>query len=59
MKVCAECIAKSFPHARVDFYAVEGKVVFGEITFFTASGYFLFEPDSFDYELGERFQLKS
>jgi hypothetical protein len=59
MKVYAERIAKSFPHARVDFYAVDGKVVFGEITFFTASGYFRFQPDSFDFKLGEKFQLKS
>jgi hypothetical protein len=59
MKEYAARIASAFPHARIDFYSVAGKVVFGEITFFTASGYFRFEPDSFDYELGGRFHLKS
>jgi hypothetical protein len=59
MKVYAERIASAFPHARIDFYSVAGKVIFGEITFFTASGYFQFNPDAFDFELGGRFQLKS
>lgn len=59
MKKCAECISKEFPHARIDFYLVAGKVIFGEITFFSASGYFNFEPDSFDCSLGDKFYLKS
>jgi hypothetical protein len=50
-------LSADFPHARVDFYDIDGKIVFGEITFFNASGYMKFEPDEFDYELGDKFEL--
>lgn len=53
----AETIAKDFPFVRVDFYWVNGKVYFGEITFYPWSGCVQFKPDSFDYRLGELFQL--
>lgn len=53
----AEILSKDFPHVRVDFYNINGKIFFGELTFFTASGYISFEPDEFDFELGERFKL--
>lgn len=53
----AELLSKQFPHVRVDFYNINGKIVFGELTFFMASGYLFFEPDSFDYEMGEQFKL--
>jgi len=53
----AEQIATGFPHVRADFYNVLGKVYFGEMTFFSASGYFMFTPDEFDYELGKKFVL--
>ncbi|MBQ7920251.1 MAG: carbonic anhydrase [Lachnospiraceae bacterium] len=52
----AELLSAKFPHARVDMYDLEGKIVFGEITFFNASGYCSFEPDEFDYNLGEAFK---
>jgi hypothetical protein len=50
----AERLAKGFPHVRVDFYNICGRIVFGEMTFFNASGYVEFEPDEFDYVLGEQ-----
>lgn len=53
----AERISEGFPHVRVDFYNIAGKIVFGEMTFFNASGYVEFEPDEFDYQLGEKFIL--
>ena len=53
----AEIISKQLPHVRVDFYNVNGKIVFGELTFFMASGYFEFVPDSFDFEMGKWFHL--
>lgn len=53
----ASSLSKDFPHARVDFYNIDGKIYFGEITFFTGSGYFKFKPDEFDYTLGEQFIL--
>lgn len=49
----AEKLSEGFPHVRVDLYNINGKVVFGELTFFNASGYTLFDPDEFDFELGK------
>ncbi len=53
----ARILSKDFPHVRVDFYNIDGDVVFGELTFFNASGYVQFEPDEFDVVLGEQFIL--
>lgn len=53
----AEILSEGFPHVRVDFYNLDGTIIFGEMTFFNASGYVLFEPDEFDYELGREFLL--
>ena len=38
---------------RVDFYNVDGKIYFGEITFFPASGIGEFTPSEFDKTIGE------
>ena len=53
----AEAISAPFPHVRVDLYNVDGLIRFGELTFFNASGYMLYEPDCFDREIGDRFSL--
>lgn len=53
----AENLSKDFPHVRVDFYDVNGQVIFGELTFYNASGYMKFIPDDFDKELGKEFIL--
>lgn len=57
MYEAAKKLSEGFPHVRVDFYNIEGKIIFGEMTFFNASGYVQFEPDSFDYKLGKYFKL--
>ncbi|WP_199456977.1 MULTISPECIES: ATP-grasp fold amidoligase family protein [unclassified Marinobacter] len=54
----AEILAAEFPHVRVDLYNIDGDIFFGEMTFYNASGYTLFDPDSFDFQLGQRFELK-
>ena len=53
----AEVLSKGFPTVRVDLYSVGGKVYFGELTFFHCSGYVRYDPDEFDFELGEKFVL--
>lgn len=53
----AEILSKEFPHVRVDLYHVDGRIVFGELTFFNASGYMSFIPDEFDFEMGKSFVL--
>lgn len=51
-------LSEDFPFARIDLYSVAGKVYFGEITFYPWSGYMEFEPDEFDFVLGEKFNLR-
>lgn len=53
----AETLSKPFPHVRVDLYNIDGKIVFGELTFFTNDGFIPFEPDSADYEMGRQLVL--
>ena len=53
----AELLGKSFPAVRVDFYNINDQIIFGELTFFTASGYLEFSPDEFDFTLGKQFVL--
>ena len=53
----AEMLAKDFPHVRIDMYNVNGKIIFGEFTFYDGSGYQVYSPDSFDFTLGDQFLL--
>lgn len=53
----AGILSKDFPHVRVDFYDVDGSVVFGELTYYNASGFTVFSPDEFDYIMGKHFVL--
>jgi hypothetical protein len=53
----AETLSKPFPFSRIDLYDVNGKIIFGEITFFPSSGFKGFEPKGFDLELGGKLIL--
>ena len=53
MIAVAEKLSEGFPFARIDLYNIQGKIFFGEITFYPWSGYVKYTPDSFDYELGK------
>jgi len=53
-----EKLSKGFPFVRVDLYNVQNKIIFGEMTFYPWSGYVQFNPDTFDFELGECFNIK-
>ncbi|MGG4197536.1 ATP-grasp fold amidoligase family protein [Peribacillus frigoritolerans] len=53
----ANILASDFPFVRVDLYWVNGTVYFGELTFYPWTGYVQFDPDEFDFILGEEFQL--
>lgn len=49
----AEKLSKGFPHVRVDLYNIDGKIYFGELTFFHGSGLTNhFEPPKWDYKFG-------
>lgn len=59
MKMLAEKLSQNIPHLRVDFYEVNGKVYFGELTFTHWSGFVPFEPKEWDYKFGEWLKLPS
>lgn len=58
MKAIAEKLSKNFLCARIDLYNEKNKILFGEITFYDGSGYMCFDPDTFDFELGNKFILE-
>lgn len=57
MKRLTEKITKGMPEARCDFYEVNGKAYFGEITFFHHGGVTPFHPESWDKTWGEWISL--
>lgn len=55
----AEELGKGIPQVRIDFYNINGKIYFGEITFYHWSGLKPFEPEQWDYKFGEWIDLTS
>ena len=53
----AECLAKGTAELRVDFYEVNGKAYFGEMTFFDGSGFDKFDPEEWDAKFGKLIKL--
>lgn len=50
-------LSKKLGHVRVDFYEVNGKIYFGELTFYHFSGFMPFEPAKWDEIFGEYFNF--
>lgn len=53
----AEKLSKDIPFVRVDLYNIDGKIYFGEMTFYPGSGFGRFSPDEWDFKLGEMLTL--
>lgn len=53
----SEKLSKDLPFVRVDFYEVNGKIYFGELTFFPGNGTEEFTPEEYDYILGSWIEL--
>ena len=51
-------LSKDLKHARIDFYEVNGKIYFGEITFYHFSGFMPFEPNKWDKIFGNWLKIK-
>lgn len=49
----AGVISRGFPHVRVDFYEVDGRLYFGEFTLYHFSGFMPFQPEKWDRIFGE------
>lgn len=53
----AEKLAEGSTFMRVDFYDVDGRIYFGEITFFPAAGFGVISPSEWDTKIGDMMQL--
>ncbi len=53
----AKILSKGFPFARADFYENNGKVYFGEMTFYPGGGFTAFSPEEWDRRLGDWIHL--
>ena len=53
MKELAVVLSKDIPELRVDFYEVNNKIYFGELTFFDGSGFDKIEPKEWDKKIGD------
>jgi hypothetical protein len=50
---CARKLSEPFPFSRIDLYNVDGKIYFGEITFYPSGGYGIISPQEWELRLGE------
>ena len=48
----AESLSYGIPHVRVDFYNIDGRIYFGEMTLYHWGGMMPFEPMEWDYKFG-------
>lgn len=55
----ARRLSAPFPYVRVDLYAIEDRLYFGELTFTPANGEIFFDPPDFDLTLGAHFDLSA
>ncbi len=54
----AEKLSAPFPHARIDLYNIEGRIVFGEITFFSAGGFVNVYSKEMDSRIASQIKLE-
>ena len=48
-----EKLCIGFPHIRIDLYNIDGKIYFGEMTFFSSGGFMKIYSDEFAQQLAE------
>lgn len=53
----AERLSRGLPHIRIDLYNCNGKIYFGEMTFYHYGGMIKFHPEEWDYKFGSWLQL--
>lgn len=58
MKSIACLLSKSLPFSRIDFYEVNEKLFFGEITLYPAAGFGKFTPEEWNYTLGKMINIE-
>lgn len=58
LNICRK-LSKDFPHVRVDLYYENGKIYFGELTFFHMAGLTQFTPQKYDKIFGDYFDISN
>lgn len=53
----SEKLSAGCPFVRIDFYEINKKIYFGEITFFPGSGLERFDPEEWDFKFGQNIKL--
>lgn len=57
MKEIAAKLSKGMRHVRIDLYELNGKIYFGEYTFFHGGGFSVFYPEQWERKLGDWIEL--
>ena len=57
MVACARSLSRGWPYVRVDLYSIEGRTVFGEMSWHPAAGASRFIPESYDRYWGDQLTL--
>lgn len=57
MKLLAQKLAQNMKFVRIDFYEVDKKLFFGEITLYPNSGYEKFSPEKYNNLLGKWIEI--
>lgn len=55
----SEELSQNIPFVRSDFYEINGRIYFGELTFYPGSGWEEFSPKEWDEKLGNLIQIPS
>lgn len=55
----ARKLSQPFAHCRVDLYNVDGKIYFGEVTFYHGGGCNDIQPEEWDYKMGSWIDIHS
>lgn len=58
MKMLCKKLAKNIPFVRIDFFEINGKIYFGEYTFYDWGGFKPFINYNMDYELGRLINIE-
>lgn len=53
----ARKLSQGMKFVRIDLYNIEGKIYFGEFTFFHGGGFYLFYPEKYEKEFGDMIKL--
>ena len=53
----SKLLSVNIPHVRCDWYEINGRLYFGELTFFTCSGYIPFEDEKWNKKMGNMLKL--